>query len=176
MGFPMAVAIGLGTALQFPQLAGLIEAPDRLQYPRQQLCLSRLAKTPRSEWHSLRDKLQILPCELTELLDTAGSVPGGKLHALVVPEISKVSQKAVVQSIDRPFALETLGENVIGRANDRGYPPWLEINFRKRKMSRKDLPMKKLSQVSAVRISFGLSLDHFEDNRNFVDRLLDALK
>ena len=36
LGFPMAVAIGLGTALQFPQLAGLIEAPDRLQYPRRQ--------------------------------------------------------------------------------------------------------------------------------------------
>ena len=103
-------------------------------------------------------------------------MPGGKLHALVVPQISKESQKAVVQRVDRPFALETLETNVIGRANDRSYPPWLEMNFRKRRMGKKDIPMKKLSQASAVRFSFGLSLDHFEDNRYFVDRLLDALK
>jgi len=176
LGYPMAVAIGLGTALQFPGLADLIEAPDRLQYPRRRLSSRRLLKTPRNNWSKLSDKLQVLPCELDAFLGPVGVAPGGNLHALVFPMMSKESQNVAVQRLDPGFVLKSLRNNFIGRATDSGYPPWVEMSFSKNPMDAKDASIERLSQVDAVGVSFGLSLGDFKGMDTTVDRLLDAVR
>jgi len=176
LGYPMAVAIGLGTALQFPGLAGLIEAPDRLQYPRRRLSSRRLLKTPRSNWSKLSDKLQVLPCELNEFLGPVGVAPGGNLHALVFPMMSKEPRNVAVQRLDPDFVLKSLRNNFIGRATDSGYPPWVEMSFRKSPMDANDESIERLSQVNAVGVSFSLSLDDFKGKDTSIDQILDALQ
>lgn len=176
LGFPRAVAVGLGTAMQFPQLADLIDSPDGLQFPRRRLSLSRIVRTPRSEWKNLEDKLQLLPSELSELLDAPAATPGGTLRALVVPMVNKESREVVAERLSHDSALEVLSDNHIGLTQDSRYRPWLETNFRSGSMDGHDRLLAELSELSPVRFRFGLSLDSFEDTRTYAGRLLNALE
>jgi len=90
--------------------------------------------------------------------------------------MSKEPRNVAVQPLDPDFVLKSLRNNFVGRATDSGYPPWVEMSFRKSPMDANDESIERLSQVNAVGVSFSLSLDDFKGKDTSIDRLLDALR
>jgi hypothetical protein len=174
LGFPMAVAVGLGTALQFPQLAPLIEVPDRLVYPRRRFKAERVAETARDDWPGLDDKLQLLPWELAELFAGPAAVAGGTLRGIVIPQAARGPADVVITALPADHIVEMLSSNLFEAGRDGAYPPWMEMNFPPYPEVEDDDDLHALARVSAVRFSFGLSRERLAEVQGYVPRLLEA--
>ncbi len=171
LGFPMPIAVGLGTALQFPPLAERIDSPGELEYPRNRLKLSRVVNTPQSEWKDLEDKLQVLPSELSKLLGAPPPAPGGSICGVVVPMVGRKPALQAVEHLSTEAVSKILSNNHIGLTQDSRYRPWMELNFGPGPTQRHGPIIASLSELSPVRFRFGLSLETFEQNRTYIDAL-----
>jgi len=134
IGYPMAIAVGIGTAMQFEHLAKLVESPDPLMYPRHRFSKRRVTQTPRLLRHQLDDKLQLLPEELIRYLHAGGMATGGKIQSLLVPSVSKVSIKSSVKPLEYDSLQEILYNNFMGLTYDRSHPIFREHDQRTKKI------------------------------------------
>ncbi len=62
--FPLSVAVGMGTLLQFPKLAEVVNDPLLATYPRVRWDLDKLRALPRDQWLVHGDKIEFMPSEL----------------------------------------------------------------------------------------------------------------
>jgi hypothetical protein len=174
LGYPMAVAVGLGTAMQFAPLADRIDSPGELEFPRNRLKLSRIVNTPQEEWKDLEDKLQLLPAELSAILGAPAPVAGARLCAVVVPAVSKQPVQCQVEPLDRAAAAKVLSNNHIGLTPQGKHRPWLELNLRPTSAGGHAGLLSRLSGLHPARFRFGLALDKAHEMRSYADRLRSA--
>lgn len=80
-GFPQAIGVGFGTAMQFGQLKGFIRRPDRLLHFQHKFNGRRVRKTPEDQWASLPDKIKLLPNEVIRALDGLPRLRAGSCMA-----------------------------------------------------------------------------------------------
>lgn len=174
LGFPMPIAVGLGTAMQFAPLAALITSPGGLEFPRNRLSLARVVNTSQSEWPQLEDKLQLMPGELCDLLGAPPPLAGGTLVAVVVPS---VALEGVAHSLERLSSMQIgkiLSTNHTGLTKDSSYPPWLELNLPRATKKGHKRMMASLAELNPLRFQFCLSLDTVEHYYTYTDSLLKA--
>lgn len=122
--FPMAVAVGLGTALQYPALEYLLHHPQRLRYPRRRLDVDRLAATPVRDWPRLPDKLQLFPGELVSLFGGGPLPEQGTIDAVLLPRLGLV-QGLALQAMAPAQAGAVIARNHLPAASDPVHPAWL---------------------------------------------------
>jgi hypothetical protein len=128
LSFPMPIAVGLGTMVQYPELIKFIRQPQFCLYPPRRINISKVHDTAERKWPNLRDKIQFLPQEITGLFaDTAG-IPGGKIHGLIVPSWQK-NQAVKLESLNHDRIKRVLKYNCIDRSRDDIYPPWMPLPF-----------------------------------------------
>ncbi|MGI9420551.1 MAG: hypothetical protein ACR2RA_22235 [Geminicoccaceae bacterium] len=174
LGYPLAIAIGLGTALQFPGLSPLIETPDPLLYPRRRMSASRIRETPREKWPSLDDKLQLLPEEIDRYVGPSGFVPGGRLRALVVPRIGKSPTPPKIERLDEDTSYDILADNLLEPLLNRSRFAWSRMVAKDlRSEDEDDELLERLCTVDAVRFEYSLSAS--EDGSGFTDMLLKSV-
>jgi len=126
LSFPLPIAIGLGTALQFPDLATLVENPDALLYPRNRFSQTRVTRTPRGERANLEDKLQLLPDELLRYFGAGTQAASKNIVGVVVPHVMKTEVAAVTRQLNHEEYGDVLSNNYIGQAENRAHPVWRE--------------------------------------------------
>jgi len=156
LGYPLAIAVGLGTALQFPGLRGLAESPDPLLYPRRRYSARRIAKTPKDEWPSLDDKLQLLPEELGTYVGTPGVVAGGSLSAVVVPRVSKTLVTPKAEILNQPVAWNILSDNRLEPLNNKSRFAWSGMVVQGRHTDDDESSIEGLSNMAVIRFDFSL--------------------
>jgi hypothetical protein len=176
LGFPRAIAVGLGSAVQFPLLADLIDAPDELLFPRRRLNRSSIVGAPRSEWQHLEDKLQLLPSEISPRLNSPAAIAGGTLLAVVVPKIDKTLKRAMVESLNYESVYKIVSDNHLGLSENGRHRPWLEMNFRPESKNVQTTLLEELSGLSPIRFRFGFSEDSLAATHGYADQLLRAIK
>lgn len=169
MGYPMAIAVGLGTALQFPGLADLVENPDQLLYPRHRYRVHRVMQTPKSERSHLDDKLQLIPEEIVAYVGPSGCVPGAKIRSIVVPRISRTPVMPTTRPLKSCAISKVLSDNFMGHHNGGIGHAWSEMDPQKKSLDIDDHSIERLSEHEAVRFHFSLSAGH--DTRIFCDAL-----
>lgn len=160
LSYPLPIAVGLGTAMQFPDLAKLVETPDPLLYPRRRFSASRVAETPRDQWPSLDDKLQLLPEELNTYVGPSTVSPGGKLHAVVVPQVSKTPVTPKVEVLDEDASYDILADNLLEPSNNQSRFAWSRMvaqDQRGEGEDHDDEQLERLCSVNAVRLHYCLS-------------------
>jgi hypothetical protein len=177
LGYPMPIAVGLGTAMQFPALAERIDSPGELEFPRHRLKLSRVVHTPRKQWQDLDDKLQLLPVELCQLLGAPAAVAGGALCGVVVPRVGVQAMEPSIEYLSSVAVQRVLAHNHLGLAAHSRHRPWMELNLEScNGMGRNGVRrlLGALGALTPVRVHFGLSLETFERNSGYAQFLLDA--
>lgn len=170
LGYPLVVAVGLGTAMHLPRLRHLIEGPDPLLYPRRRYNAERVAQAEPEDWPSLDDKLQLLPEELGVYVGSPGFVSGGHLRAIIVPRLSKRPVNPEMESLDRRAAYEVLSDNLLEPLNVRSSHMWSELVVRGLDQDNDEHSLECLANMDAMRFSFNLSSS--ADSATYTDALL----
>ena len=174
LGYPMAIAVGIGSASQFPRLAELIDAPDPLLYPRNRYDTQRVARTPRERRYRLHDKLQLLPEEIASRVGAAETVPGGFVDAIVVPSVSRHPVALRASTLDRDALRTVLEDNCMGVAEPGRQPTWLSPSGEaSAHVDAEPLLVEGLLPVVATRCRY--SLDHETPGRPLTECIADAL-
>ena len=124
---PMAIAVGLGTALQYPKLKAYIKLPTLLTYPAVRFDHQKVCNTPEQQWPNLPDKLQFFAEELATLFNTQ-SQAGGELSGILFPKLSH-TQGLYLQEKSIQDAKEVLTNNYFAWQTDSVVPPWRPFDF-----------------------------------------------
>lgn len=174
LGYPLAIAVGLGTALQFPGLRDLAECPDPLLYPRRRYSARRIARTPKDEWPSLDDKLQLLPEELGAYVGAPGVVAGGSLSAVVVPRVSKTPVAPKTETLDQSVAWDILSDNLLEPLNNKSRFAWSGMAAKGRHTNDDESSIDGLSNMAVMRFDFSLPAP--DDTASYKHSLLASLQ
>jgi hypothetical protein len=174
LGYPLAIAVGLGTALQFPGLRDLIENPDPLLYPRRRFSARRVAETPKAEWPSLDDKLQLLPEELCSHVGAPGVSSGGSLHAVVVPRVSRTQVTPGTELLTKRAVRRILSDNLLEPLVNKSRFAWSEMVVQRLRRDDDASSIEGLSNLTAVGFTF--SLPASEGSSSLADTLLAAIE
>ena len=122
VAFPLSVAIGMGSLLQFPRLAEVVDDPLLATYPRMRWDLDKLRKLPRGQWSAQGDKVEFIPAELATLLSAPAPAASGCVKAIVVPAVSKTPCSPRCTPIPKARAKELLERNRFRQASNATYP------------------------------------------------------
>ena len=172
--FPMAIAMGLGTAMQYPQLKHHILEPWSLAYPRRRLLPEQVAQNPEQAWEKLPDKLQFFPQELTRLMGMRDVVADGRVDAVVFPRIHDL-QGTQLHPADPEEARRILVDNVLDPSRGGLTAPWRPLNFPRPQQPSHQHSIDRLLQCPLVQFNFLASRNLLNDVRRYGDYLLGAL-
>ncbi len=129
LSFPMPIAVGLGTMMQYPELIKFIRQPQLCQYPPRRINISKVHNTPERKWSRLEDKIQFLPKEIIQQFSEIPGVSGGKIDGLIVPSFRK-NQAAKLERLSEDRIKKVIKNNCINRSHDDIYPPWMPLSFK----------------------------------------------
>ena len=129
LSFPMPIAVGLGTMMQYPELIKFIRQPQLCQYPPRRINISKVHNTPERKWFRLEDKIQFLPQEIMQQFSDIPGVSGGKVDGLIVPSFRK-NQSAKLERLNEDRIKKVIKNNCINRSHDDIYPPWMPLSFK----------------------------------------------
>ena len=173
--FPMAAAIGMGTAMQYPQLKHYIQNPWSLKYPRRRLTPEQVSVNPEQAWEKLPDKLQFFPQELIRLMGKGQIVEGGTIEAVVLPHISDY-QGASVTPAEVEKVSSILENNVLDPSLDSSTAPWRPFDFPPVKAPSYQTSIEKLLTLPLVDFHFLASRNLLNDVRNYSRYLLSTIE
>lgn len=167
LSYSLPVAVGLGTALQFQTIAGLLEKPYCLRYPPRRLYIEKLAKKSREEWLNQKGKIQILPSELSTLFPDSTATGNAIIHKLVVPKVSLEPILPEANSLTPERAMDVFSSNLMSISNEDFPVPWLKTGFiPPETRSNRDL-VQVVSRLPAVEFEYHVSLDGSKNNNGF---------
>ncbi len=172
LGYPMAIAVGIGTARQFRGLSQLVDSPDQLLYPRSRFSKSRVARASPEQQLLLDDKLQLLPEELLQYIGADNAVCGGTVHSIVVPQVSRVPIATLVEPLQQPALLQVLLDNYMGLKSDRAHPVWVQRRRARLDSKLEQETIDQLSNVDAVTMQYALS--GVSDTTDYVQSILNV--
>jgi hypothetical protein len=126
--FPMTIAIGLGTALQYPQLKYFITNPGSLTYPRRRFDLAHVHSYPEHKWYDLEDKLQLFSDELVHVFGKKKPHPGGIVSGVLFPQTGEF-QGVSLQKPELDDARNLIANNYFSWETDLVMYPWRPFDF-----------------------------------------------
>jgi hypothetical protein len=128
MSFPMPIAVGLGTMVQYSELIKYVREPQLCLYPPRRINFSNVHKTAEKYWPELEDKVQFLPQEITENFSDIAGIAEGNIEGIIVPNFRK-GQALKVEPLNRVTIQKVVKNNCINREFDEIYPPWMPLPF-----------------------------------------------
>ena len=152
ISFPMSVAVGLGSALNFHSLANLCSKPEQLLLPQTRLQVNKLQQVPISEWKNLKDKILMLPGELCRALNTQPHIGESTIDGILVPKLDEAHQFRA-QSLSKNDLSGLLQRNVITRKKETLYPDWMPLGY-SHDSAQSDQICSALEKLPASRIQF----------------------
>lgn len=128
LSFPMPIAVGLGTMVQYPELIKYIRQPQLCLYPPRRMDIEKIQNTAEKYWPELEDKVQFLPQEITQQFSNITGIYGGIIDGLVVPCFQK-NQPARLEPMSMERFERIVINNCIDRSRDEVYPPWMPLPY-----------------------------------------------
>ena len=128
--FAIPVAIGMGTALQFSQITGLVDHPYNLLYPPRRMNIDRLARLTHQQWLKRKDKLQVLAIELASLFPSSQLFENSSVDRIIVPDVSLSPTKEISQNLNSKEMAEIFKYNFISSRSKKFTAPWFKLNER----------------------------------------------
>ncbi len=153
LSFPMPIAVGLGTMMQYPELIQFIRQPQFCQYPPRRINIGKVHNTPEWRWPELEDKIQFLPQELSQQFSDTSGIPSGKIDGVIVPCIRK-KQIIVFEALAQKQIRSVITHNCIDRSHDEIYPPWMPLPFQRPSYEEIDETITHLINLPNFRIRF----------------------
>lgn len=125
--FSIPIAIGLGTALQFKELIAVLDKPYASVYPPRRLNTVRLGKSDHNDWLRMKDKLQLLPSELTAIFPSSKLEHKVLLDRILVPRVFKSPTKQKSTTVTSEAVSALMSNNIISFSDKKFSAPWLQI-------------------------------------------------
>lgn len=151
--FPMPIAVGLGTMVQYPELIKYIRSPQYLKYPPRRMDADLIHSHPEYEWSELEDKPQFLPQDLTENFSNKEGVSGGKVDGLIVPSFQK-QEPIKIKSLNEDEVLEIIRNNWFDPQADDVYPPWMPLDFAQPSVDEVNAAITGLMKLKSIQFQF----------------------
>ncbi len=174
LSFPMPIAVGLGTMVQYPELIRFIRQPQFCQYPPRRIDFAKVHNTPEWKWPELEDKIQFLPQELTQQFSNNPGVAGGKIEGVIVPDIQK-RQIVVLDQLDEKTIHSIISNNCIDRSHDEIYPPWMPLPFQQPSSEDIDKTIAFLTNLPNVRTRFSGDKNRRNEIKTYPERIQKAI-
>jgi len=168
--FPMPIAVGLGSAMQYPEILKFVENPELCLCPLWRMNIERVHSTSRKDWPKLKDKIQFVPEELITALSAGPGYPGGKVSGVIVPRLSN-GGSTHVKKLDIETTNQVIAFNFIHHENT--YPSWMRLGFTPAPPETSADIIDTLSALPAMRIDFLASperRDKVNDYLMLIDR------
>lgn len=173
LSFPMPIAVGLGTMVQYPELVKFIRQPQFCQYPPRRMDIWKIHNTPERRWPDLEDKAQFLPQELTTLFSDASAVPGGIIHGIIVPSLQKNSAVELVP-LKQERIKRIIDNNCIDRSRDDVYPPWMPLPFQRPANEDVNSIISQLADIPSFKFKFCANKNRRNEIATYSKRLQES--
>ncbi len=174
LSFPMPIAVGLGTMVQYPELIKFIRQPQYCQYPPRRINFAKVHNTPEWKWPELEDKIQFLPQELSRQFSDISGVPGGNIDGVIVP-CRRKRQIVVLESLDKKTIGSVVTHNCIDRSHDEIYPPWMPLPFQQPSSEDIKQTISFLENLPNSRIAFSGDKNRRNEIKTYPERIFKAL-
>ncbi len=155
LSFPMEIAVGLGTAAQYSELAYLVQNSELLMLPTRRFATSSIRKVNISNWYKLNDKIQLLAEEFTQALNAPQYSQGGVIAKVLVPSLNP-GTPFKIDTIQGQELQEILEDNYLPQNRENHYPNWLPLGFDETPSSSPTAGtlLSTLNRISASRVHF----------------------
>lgn len=151
--FPMPVLVGLGTAMQYPEIESYVTHSERLLAPPMRFARKRVKSVPRSHWATLPDKITLLPYELEQIFPQSPCRPGGVVQGVILPQIQPNAPHCV-RAAEQAELRKTVAGNYMPERKEKHYPDWLPLGFQPRGAENADPVIEPLCQQAGARVEF----------------------
>ena len=151
--FPMPTLVGLGTALQHPRLAWVLDHPETLASEPHRFNPANLANTARENWPALPDKVPLLASDIERLVLGAPARPGGKVEGVILPRLDPESDPSATLT-DPEDAEQLLRSNYMPHNREKHYPDWMPLRFKPRTMEEPGATLDQLCRQPAATVRF----------------------
>lgn len=170
MSFPMPIAVGLGTMVQYSGLIKYVREPQLCQYPPRRINFSKVQNTAERLWPKLEDKIQFLPQEITEKFSDAAGIAEGNIEGVIVPNFRK-GRSLKVEVLNKETLQKVVKNNHIHREFDEIYPPWmpLPLNWPSNDEVKKTISF--LTDLPGIKVRFSADKNQHNEIRTYPDRV-----
>jgi len=175
LSFPMPIAVGLGTMLQYPELIKFIRQPQFCQYPPRRINIAKVHDTPEWKWLELEDKIQFLPQELSQQFSDIAGIAGGKVDGVIVPYRRK-RQIIVHEFLDKEHIRSIISNNCIDRSHDDIYPPWMPLPFQQPSSNDIEKTISLLTNLPNLRLFFSGDKNRRNEIKTYPERIHKIFK
>ena len=150
--FPLPIAIGLGSALQFPHLEKLLHEPYQLLYPPRRLDLEKLKRTYPEYWTEFPDKIQLLPRELAAQFPKSSLSEGFAINGVIVPAVSRTPIEPKAHELTFEDTTDIVLDNLGGRSFGA---PWMKLGMTPQNDAKlEDRLMNKISELRCIEFEY----------------------
>lgn len=151
--FPMVIAIGLGTAEQYPILSSFVENSDLLIMPTRRFSPRSIKGINRSEWWKRSDKIQLLAGELVDVMQSSAHSGSGAVSKIIIPDLKR-NAEFKAYPVEDAYLHKVLKKNHLTQERARHYPNWIPLGFGSETEDSFDVLFEKLCQIDAARVEF----------------------
>ncbi len=175
LSFPMPIAVGLGTMVQYPELIKFIREPQFLKYPPRRMNTEWIHSHPEHKWSELDDKPQFLAEDLMDSFASKAGVFGGVIDGLIVPSFQK-HQPINIESLAKDEALAMVKNNWFDSQNDDIYPPWMPLNFAQASPEEVNGAISGLIALNSIRFQFSADKNRRNEIKGYPELLNSCFK
>lgn len=151
--FPMPVLVGLGTAMQYPEIESYVTHSERLLAPPMRFARKRVKSVERAHWPSLPDKITLLPYELEQIFPQSPCHPGGVVQGVILPQI-RPDAPHCVRVAEQAELNKTVAGNYMPERKEKHYPDWLPLGGQPRTAEDATPVIDALCQQAGARVEF----------------------
>ncbi len=151
--FPMSVLVGLGTAMQYPEMEDFLVHSERLLTTPQRFNRANLVSSPRNRWPELSDKIRLLPVELDQVFPNSKCHPGGKLDGIILPRLSPETPQKTLRASKRDV-LKAVKHNYLPHTREKHYQDWMPLGLKSRTKEDANKIIDQLKEQSGVEVTF----------------------
>ncbi len=171
---PLPIAIGMGTAIQYPEIVKYVRQPEFCLYPPRRMNLHRIRNTPEHKWPSLEDKVQLLPSEIISAFDAPEGLAGDKVCGVVVPYLTKRNRGA--EKLPPDITRKIINNNYFTRDKYDVYPAWMPFPFSLPTAEKRNSIIDAMCKLPTIRFNYFASRDRQNEMQRYPEMIEKALK
>lgn len=162
---PLPIAIGLGTAIQYPEITRFVRNSEYCLYPPRRMSPRRIRNTPEHKWPNLEDKVQLLPSEIISAFNAPEGLAGDKVLGVVVPKLTTKNPMGA-EPLDAKSMRKVIDKNYFTRDRYDVYPAWMPFPFSLPSVEQRNKIIEAICALPAIRFHYFAS----SDRRNEMQR------
>jgi len=175
LSFPMPIAVGLGTMVQYPELIAFIREPQYLKYPPRRMNSEWIHRHPEHKWSELDDKPQFLAEDLLGSFSNKAGIAGGAIDGLIVPSFQRY-QPTNIETLAKDEVLDIVKNNWFDPQNDDIYPPWMPLDFAQASLEAVNASVASLMELNSIRFQFSADKNRRNERGTYPTLLSDYFK